>query len=145
MNINTKEYWDKTYSEDDGIRDYDKTFEYICLELKPEDSVIEFGCGKGILGKRIIEQGNQYIGFDLSEVAVKEAVKNGVNATVFDVLKNAINVKRDVVIATEFLEHFTDEELKTVMQKILKVADRGIFSVPDDCLGKEEWKEHYQK
>src|SRR6056297_3351150 len=145
MNINTKEYWNKTYREDDGIRDYATTFEYICLDLQPKERVIEFGCGKGILGKRITEQGNFYTGLDFSEVAVDEANALDVNAFVYDVLKDNNILTSDVAIATEFLEHFTDEELKIVMQKITSTANRSIFSVPDDCLGNDEWKEHYQK
>jgi len=146
MNINTKEYWDKTYLEDEGVRNYETTFEYICLDLKPNESVVEFACGKGLLGKQIQDQGNKYIGVDISEVAVKEAKKNRVNAYVSDILKNKFYFEKyDFVVATEFLEHFKNNELKIIMEKIVSIADRGIFSVPDDCLGHEEWEEHYQK
>ena len=44
-------------------------------------SVLDYGCGDGRrYGRALQEQGLEYTGYDISESAITDAVKNGVNA-----------------------------------------------------------------
>ncbi len=155
-NINTAKYWDSTYQkqldENNDWRNYQMTFAFILDEIDPSDIVMELGCGTGILGAQIIEKltTGTYIGYDISQVAV-EAFENKVTRGKIDIFIKRLDVLKDnllftnVLIATEFLEHFHDDELEIVMNKIKKRCVRAIFAVPNDHWDNSQCPEHYQK
>jgi len=148
--MNTKEYWDGVYEREITHkyqwRTYPVIFYKISSLLNSKDVVDEYGCGTGILGDILFSRGCDYTGYDISEEAINECNSKGLNAFTFDILNDKINInkKTNVIIASEFLEHFTDEELNTVMEK-LSYANEAFFVVPDNVLGPEDCDEHYQK
>lgn len=143
-NINTAEYWNKVYDTEEEWRDYPFTFECVVDEISETDRVLEYGCGVGILGKQIQDKAAYYLGMDISSSAAAKANARGVKAIPFDVLKEPCPVE-DVAVALEFLEHFKDDELDLILTKISQSADKGIFAVPNNHLGNDVCKEHYQK
>lgn len=150
-NINTSEYWNEVYrleSEKNlDWRYYENSGKMILEKINVEDSILELGCGTGNLGLKIKEKGSTYKGIDISVKAVEIARNKGLKCYVSDIMTEPKSFCKpfDIVIASEFLEHFTSKELITVLAKCKSFADRAIFVVPDDCLGQDECKEHYQK
>lgn len=145
MNINTATYWDEIHeSETEEWRDYPFTFECVEQEVSSSDEVVELGCGTGILAKKIADKVFSYRGFDISKIAAEKAKAKGINAAQLDATVDEIP-KGDVLIALEFLEHFKDEELAEMLPRIKEAASKALFAVPNDCLGNEDCKEHYQK
>lgn len=151
QNINTAEYWDNIHSLKEEWRTYPNTFEMISNEVGSNQRVIEFGCGTGILAEILGRNSNAVLGIDISKEA---AIQFNKRNRQFDILAYSadlvsmplVNVPRgSIAIATEFLEHFKDEELEIIMTKIVYSADKAIFCVPNDCLGNDVCKEHYQK
>lgn len=143
MNINTAEYWNKVYESEEDWRVYPKTFEFILDEIQSGSEVVEIGCGTGILGEMIHKKA-YYVGYDISKIAVQKAQSKGVNAFVLDASKEEIQ-NGDLLIAAEFLEHFTDEELAVILPRFRDAAPKAIYAVPNDCLGHKACEEHYQK
>ena len=150
-NINSKAYWDRIYLEEKKEwRNYPLCFEFVVDEISPSDIVIELGCGTGILGKMIADKAFYYTGYDISGIAVKKAKDRGLYALQFDIMKQPICVNEQtivtssVIVATEFLEHFTYTELIKILPKICAAAPKAIFAVPNDCLDNSQCREHYQ-
>ena len=148
-NINTQEYWDKVYSAEVENnyewRTYPTIFGKILDFIDPHETVAEFGCGTGILGKQITEKCKYYVGYDISEYATTVARSRLVRAYQEDILDPDFKFfETDVAVCSEFLEHFKDEELKVVMEQVSK-CNQLIAAVPNDVLGNEDCHEHHQK
>jgi ubiquinone/menaquinone biosynthesis C-methylase UbiE len=147
-NINTREYWNKIW-ETEGAntwRKYPATFRKICeLIGKEKQSVLDMGCGTGLLARRIKEAGHDVIGIDISDKAI-EIMRN-----TFQINGIAINVppipemtdRIDVITASEFLEHFENPD--EIIKEFVRVSDRCIVAVPNNCLSNKECPEHHQK
>lgn len=148
MNINTKEYWDEIWKKEnvETWRIYPATKAQILEIIGTKKKVLELGCGVGLLLKEIKKQGNTVAGIDISEEATIIAKKSGELEIVDAYELPPINYSDnffDFVIAAEFIEHF--EDTKTILQEMQRVAKKAIVVVPNNVLGPQECKEHYQK
>jgi len=135
-NINTKVYWDKIHRREGKTtwRVKDKLNDYVLSKI--QGSVLELGCGTGVLARRIK---GEYLGLDISPVAIKIMQEQGFNAEVRDI--PPINAKKvDTIVALEFLEHL-DNRL-AVVTEISQLCKLAIFSVPNNCMPPEEISEH---
>lgn len=86
--------------------------------LEPESSLLDVGCGDGIVGEYLKHQKNLNVfGLDISEVAKAEAAKHGIDVIIRDINKG-LNLERkyDYILLSEVLEHLN------VPQKILTEA-----------------------
>ena len=81
-------------------------------QLKSKKSVLDIGCGKGVLYKYLKENGSlpgiEYRGIDLSENATSAAIQRfpGINFQQLDFEKNNVEKKFDVIIFNESLYYF---------------------------------------
>jgi SAM-dependent methyltransferase len=161
-NINTGEYWNHVYeNEIDNFnlwRKYPKTIKIVAdlISIKDIKSVLELGCGYSSIHSFF---NNKYLGLDISKTIIKymiEEYKTKGNRLGFenhnfkycDILNGLTHecAEYDVVIATEFLEHFKDNELDKIFKNLKPFKyEKCIFVVPDNCLGNDECPEHYQK
>lgn len=149
-NINTQEYWDKVYSTEKDWRAYPVTIEMISNVVGTGNRIVEFGCGTGRLAEKLNAQNNSVVGIDISAEAVSlfnKRLYKAFDAAAYkcDVLKMKIVPQGSIAIATEFLEHFKDEEVGVVLEKIRSSAPKAIFCVPNDILGNDICAEHYQR
>jgi 2-polyprenyl-3-methyl-5-hydroxy-6-metoxy-1,4-benzoquinol methylase len=138
-NINTATYWDKIYRKEgkDTWRVKPKVNDYVLENTK--GSVLELGCGVGVLARRI---NGDYLGLDISPEAVRLMREQGFNAEVRQVPPIKVDRNFDTVIGLELLEHLDEEDRLNTIKEASRVGKRSIFSVPNDCMPPEEVNEH---
>jgi len=136
-NVNTAAYWDRIHRREGANtwRVKDALNEYVLGQI--EGSVLELGCGAGVLARRI---DGAYKGLDISPEAVRLMREQGFDAEVRGV--PPIGEKADTIVGLEFLEHLDEGERLEVILAASGLCKRAIFSVPDDCMGPEDIIEH---
>lgn len=135
-NINTQFYWDKIYKREgkDTWRIKKELNDYVLSKIK--GSVLELGCGVGVLARQIK---GEYLGLDISPVAVGIMKEQGFKAEVRNI--PPINTgKFDTIIGLELLEHIDDR--LAVIKEASQLCRQAIFSVPNNCMPPEEVAEH---
>lgn len=105
-------------------------FTYMPLleDLKPEDSILELGCGPGYFLSFLKKQGFQNVeGIDISEEQVHIAVEQGLDAKVGDVFEYLTTIENafSLIIAVDLIEHFTKDELVHLVPLIFKALKKG--------------------
>jgi 2-polyprenyl-3-methyl-5-hydroxy-6-metoxy-1,4-benzoquinol methylase len=104
------------------MRDLDELPRYSIIAgylqyLKPGGSVLDVGCGEGLLQQRLGLSGySKYVGIDISETAINEASSRQDEKTSFicaDAVTYTPNELFDVIVFNEALYYF-DEPLKMV-------------------------------
>jgi len=137
-NINSKEYWDKIYRHEgkDTWRVKKELNDFVLSKIK--GSVLELGCGVGILAKEIK---GEYLGLDISSVAVQIMHEQGFKAEIRNI--PSINTKKfDTIVGLELLEHLDkNDRLETIIEAN-KLCNQAIFSVPNNCMSPEDEAEH---
>ncbi|MDI6903797.1 MAG: class I SAM-dependent methyltransferase [Methanocellales archaeon] len=130
------EYYNKIESGRPSLEEspiYDKErFEKIILEVKESCSVLDLGCGSGILGE-FLNKRNKYVGLDINKNYLKNLHFKGIEGIlgVVEHLPFADKVF-DVVICAEVLEHvFNPKIVLENIHKILKRNGKVIVSVPN--------------
>lgn len=115
-----------------GSRTKDIDLAIKLAENPKNPKILEIGCGDGRDAKKILERTNNYTGFDISEELIKLArqyVPNGkfevADATAYQYPSNL-----DIVFAFASLLHLEKDEVKDVLQKVLKsLIPGGIFYI----------------
>jgi 2-polyprenyl-3-methyl-5-hydroxy-6-metoxy-1,4-benzoquinol methylase len=134
-----KELLDAEYSS--GAWDYLRELEELsrfsvvagyCHHLKNKGSILEIGCGDGILQERLDRSKfSQYVGIDISAEAIKRASPKQDEKVLF-VAEDALSYRPDgmfdVVIFNECLEYF-DDPLELVRRYEPNLKRDGIFIV----------------
>ncbi len=118
----TKSKLQRTYAE------YNYHLRYVLETVPKSASVLELGCGPGLLLDYLRGQGFESLdGVDISEEQVAIASELGLNVTcadVFDFLP-AKSLQYDVVIAFDFVEHFSKDELLDLFEMIYRTLKAG--------------------
>lgn len=153
-NVNTAHYWDGVYGAEgfSSWRTYEKMHNYILdiLNTFATDSVLELGCGPGILGQKITAtRPCSWIGMDLSEVAVAQCKARYLKAFVGDVrditpedIDNGVH-RSGALIATELLEHLDWNATKKLLNMLNHCGPAHlIFATPWKCMSPSEVPEH---
>lgn len=105
----------------------------VAVELTPKGSVLDVGCGDGLLLQMLREKDIEAQGVDISDVAVEVCTQKG-----FLVQKNDFTIDAlpfgegtfDTVIALDVLEHvYNPEKLLSEMNRVAKSAI--VISVPN--------------
>lgn len=103
------------------------------LDLKPTDSVLDLGCGDGLLISQFKNYCTKITGVDNSEESLKLAFKINPDAEFIneDIAKLDLPKKSyDVVYCFEVLQYIQQQQL--VLKKMMQLARRSVvFSVPD--------------
>jgi SAM-dependent methyltransferase len=160
--VNSGEYWDEVYKNEinnfNFWRKYPETVKRVSDLISNKDikSVLELGCGYSSIHTFF---NGKYLGLDISKTIIKYMIDEyktkgnrfgfeNHNFKYCDVLNGLTHecAEYDVVIATEFLEHFKDDELDKIFTNLKPFKfKKSIFVVPDDVLGNEDCIEHHQK
>jgi len=138
--INSKAYWDKIYSEEIAHGQwrrypvgFNKIKTYLGLKAHAHDTILDVGCGYGVLADHLKSLNCAINGWDLSEVALKAMARKGFKSRCVDFAKYnpSPEDKFDHVIATELLEHF--ENPAAELAKLYKIARKNvILTVPNN-------------
>jgi 2-polyprenyl-6-hydroxyphenyl methylase/3-demethylubiquinone-9 3-methyltransferase len=115
----SKELLDNEYSS--GVWDYLRELEELsrfsviagyCHHLKDQGSILEIGCGEGILREKLDSaKYSRYVGVDISSEAIRRAAhkEDENNIFVAEDAKTYAPIERfDVIIFNECLEYFSD-------------------------------------
>ena len=124
--------------------------------LKPNDLVLEAGCGIGNISKILYQRlpTCNYLLYDNSHKILdlcKDNIGTNVGVTYYNILKELPDVKIDLIHSHGVLEHFNDKEIITIIKNQLKVSDTLLHYVPSNkykspsfgderLLSKEGWK-----
>jgi 2-polyprenyl-3-methyl-5-hydroxy-6-metoxy-1,4-benzoquinol methylase len=135
----SKEIWDSQYSNGkwnflghlDQLARYSVVAGYLQY-LKPGGSILDVGCGDGILLERLSPTGySKYLGIDISEAAIDKAVQKQNEQAAFitgDAEKYVPIESFDVVVFNESLYYFNDP-LDVVGKYIKALKEDGIFII----------------
>ena len=134
--------WEKQFSS--GAWDYleskDEAQHYQTIikffdQQKNKNSILDIGCGKGVLYKYLKEngslQGSGYMGIDLSQTAIRAAQQRfrETNFKQLDFENNSIEKKFDVIIFNESLYYFP-LPLKIIDKCFLQnLNENGVFII----------------
>ena len=130
--------WDAEYGNGgwDHLRGLEEVCRYSVITgyirfFKPGASVLDLGCGEGLLLKRFCpESYSHYTGVDLSEGALNLA-KGKYEKAVFikeDVDKYQTSESFDVIVFNELL-YYVEEPLKTLRRYDKNLAEKGVHVV----------------
>jgi len=104
-----------------------------------EITIVDFGCGDGEMLRSVATYFNKknstvkLIGVDVSDQSIEYAKKesksyDNIQFMKLDVLKmHPAALECDIIICTLTLHHFTDEEIKQVLKKSVKIASIGVI------------------
>lgn len=87
--------------------------------------VLDIGCGIGEIGSRVKENNNIVYGIDISENAIKKAIRKSIVGKQCDIEKEGIpfkQIKFDTIVAAEIIEHIfdTDDFLQKIHSRLKK-------------------------
>jgi SAM-dependent methyltransferase len=114
--------------------------EWIRSHLRAEDRVLELGCGTGhLITMPLLRMGHDVVGVDLDEVSISYGRKMLSEAGLDPSALVACDLRDlpgefDVVIASEVLEHLTDEDLDIVLAAVrerLAPGGKLVVTVPN--------------
>lgn len=146
QNINTAPYWDKIWSSEgkDTWRQYPLTFKNIVSYIETEETVLDVGCGVGVLLSMLKPQCKEVAGLDISPSAIEILESKGIKGKV-GVLPDICFPDKsfDVVVATETIEHL-DNPAMFLKEAIRVSRNKVILSTPDNVLSPAECAEHRQ-
>jgi 2-polyprenyl-3-methyl-5-hydroxy-6-metoxy-1,4-benzoquinol methylase len=130
-----KKYYLKS---DPGIRKsdwakYRKKIFPLIKDYSKSSRILEIGCGEGNILQLLEHEGYLNVfGIDISEEQIEKAKAKGLNVkavNVFDYLQNNEN-RFDIIIAFDFVEHFSKEELFRLIGLIFNsLNNSGIFVI----------------
>ena len=116
-----------------------------CLHYKPHGSILEIGCGEGLLPERLGPQSySRYLGVDISDEAIAKARPRQNERTAFmaeDAMRLHLQDRFDVIIFNECLEYF-DEPLALLHRYEAFLHGAGIYivSIFDGIDTARSWK-----
>jgi len=110
--------------------------------IKPDDSVLDFGCGTGSVLAQI--KCGKRIGIEVNPPSVEEAKANGIQ--IFNETSAVENNSIDIVISNHALEHtLNPAEQISAITDVLKTGGRAILVVPAENPSSASfcrWKKH---
>ena len=137
-----EEFWsDEAYQEayalDSALRDRIPAIEYLWTGLEKPNSLLDFGCGNGVLTYWLTKfgYGCRVVGMDVSHSAIKQARDQySAKGLSFLHLSEGIPHDRyDVVVSSHVLEHLEDPIAS--LRHLRELGDFFLLEVPlEDCL-----------
>ena len=142
---NDAAHWDARLAETWDARDWPTKTERIRAMTKPEDAILDVGCGSGSILRRLHSDGYRELhGFEISDYAVRRLREEGITMWQGRLPDLPMpDATFDVVIASQVLEHIIRRgRFVREIARVLKPSGRAFIFVPDDCLGPISEPEH---
>ena len=106
-------------------------FSYI-THLRPQGSILEIGCGEGILLRKLKKVGySRYVGIDMSAFAIEKCREFADEKTSFvvgDAESHSYDSRFDFVVLNEAIYYFV-EPIKTLEHYVRYLAPGGLFVI----------------
>jgi len=106
--------------------------------IKPEDKVLDVGCGNSRLGLSLKEKGCNVSVADISKIVLNEFEKVGIGTYFIDLVKldfnSILDAKWDAIILSEVLEHTPNPE--DIIKELKKITDTIIITIPNSAFYK---------
>jgi len=137
-NLFNEDYYENGIKK--GISGYEK-YQWMPTRSIPEaisiiekiefESAIDFGCAKGFLVHALNLLGKDAIGVDISEYALNNCLPQ-VKDKLFSLNKqlSEMNLKTDLLIAKDVLEHIPEENIDETLSEFYKVSDKCLLVIP---------------
>jgi len=136
------------YRVEDRPQDIEKfNHAFNIINQRRYGSILEIGCGDGYFLERYFPLSDRILATDISKLALKMAKERlkgqkNIEFRQFDLIKDDIDKRFDLVVCSEVLYYFTLDQLKAAVPKILKWIKKDgsllsihIRSLNDDTAG----------
>jgi len=111
----------------------------------PGAKVVDIGGGVGFLAKKLNARGYTTTVVDHSASALDICAKSDIDIQLLDLIEHPDGwhcPQGGVVVATECIEHFSEEVRTAMLEKAQQVSSKSFFSVPNNRLGPDEEPQH---
>jgi len=157
-NWRRKQRWNKQYKSgrwknlrsDKERERYSTIIEFIAKHSNKNPSVLDLGCGEGILCERMKNESySEFVGMDFSSESIKQAVEKNLDKAVFKVADLHYfkpEKKYDVIVFNEAFYYVHDSEKAKVLQIMMDaLTENGIIinSIYREGAGSWEYFEIY--
>ncbi|MES2353867.1 MAG: class I SAM-dependent methyltransferase [Pseudomonadota bacterium] len=142
---NDAAHWDKRLAETWDARDWPTKTALIASLTKPNDKILDIGCGSGSILRSLKSQGYTDLhGLEISNYAVERLRSEGLTMYQGSLPRLPLpECQFDVVIASQVLEHIIRRRLfLNEIRRVLKPGGRAFIFVPNNCLGPIDEPEH---
>ncbi len=133
--------------ENNGVHpkhDIMKYHTFFIDNVSREDSVIDIGCGNGLVACDVADQAKKIVGIDMNDDNIKKALeickKDNVEFIVGNVLTYNFDTKFDKIIFSNVLEHI--EERVDFLKKLHTISDVILLRIP---MLDRDWLSVYKK
>jgi len=122
--------WDSLQNEIESPR-YFQIIEDIKTYGKENPTILDIGCGSGVLNTRMLERGYTYayfLGLDFSKISIDIAKANALPKSDFkvaDVLEYEPTQNFDIIIFNEAFYYIYDKEKSRVLERMLAHLNQG--------------------
>jgi len=106
------------------------TLNFVRSFLKAGDSILDVGCGKGVLDKYLMDNGFKVMALDRNEDAVRTAQELGVNAECTEFSSYRTNQRFQAIVFSRSLHHILPVET-TVRRAAELLTEDGLLLVED--------------
>jgi SAM-dependent methyltransferase len=145
---NSVEHWNDWLARTWDARDWPTKTERIRELTRPDDAILDIGCGTGSILRRLQADGYRDLhGPELSDYAIARLRTSGITMHQGRLPDLPVaDESFDVAIASQVLEHMIRRtRFAREIARVLKPHGRALIFVPDDCLGPIEEPEHVIK
>ncbi len=135
--------WDlETYKDIDSVSRFKNS--WMKTFIKPEDAVMDIGCGPGYNVKILQDNGIKVLGVDLNEDSVKRAQTEGLNVERIDAIEAIEKYGHlyNFFYMSDFVEHVPLEVVLEVFTKLSKLKNITVYMCTpnlDSLMGFKFW------
>ncbi|MDD4994883.1 MAG: class I SAM-dependent methyltransferase [Patescibacteria group bacterium] len=118
--------------------------DFFLNNIEPSHTVLDIGCGNGILTREIAKKAKRVVGIDMNKTSIEYAKSHcalpNVEYIVADATQYSFNEKFDRVVVSNVLEHIDDRT--SLLKQIKNICDIALIRVP---MINRDWLVPYKK
>lgn len=123
--VNSEVLYDETFFQDSWFENWDSLKFKLkdIIEVLDKRSIIDFGCGPGVMIDYMNLKGYHYIGCDYSEEAFN-LYKNKFGQNIFNYKTQLLEIDLnniELIISFDVFEHMTDEQIEIFFEQTKKI------------------------
>ena len=116
----------KQYNSGYGVSGHLKALcEFLGWMVNKEDTILDVGCGRGVLVERLRMAGYKAIGVDITLAGIKEDDASFVKAPIWSLPFD--NDKFDYTVSSDVMEHLPTELVEDTIRELCRVTRKGML------------------